>query len=154
MPFTRAEFDALVENLLREAAGVLGRALQSANVAVEDLGAVILTGGSARIPLAARIFGEEFTGRVVVDADPASVTARGAAIAAAGHLKAGVGTEAVVASVLTVHGTAARQNPYDLGLLAPGSPTVEAGGVLYIPVRRPRTASGAAAGALSSPSEA
>ncbi|GAA3688590.1 hypothetical protein GCM10023081_27410 [Arthrobacter ginkgonis] len=150
VPLTRTEFETRAEHLLREAAGVLGRALQSADVAVEDLAAVILTGGSARIPLAERILAEEAGAGVVVDADPASVTARGAALAAAAHLRAGVGTQAVVASVLTVHGTAARPHPHDLGLLAPGAPTVEAGGILYIPVPRPRTA----AGAVASPSGA
>jgi molecular chaperone DnaK len=152
VPLTQAEFEAGAENPLREAVNVLGRALQAAGVAVEDLAAVILTGGSARIPLAARMLVAEAGGSVVADADPASVTARGAALAAAAHLKAGVGAEAVVASVLTVHGTAARTHPHDLGLLVPGSPTLEAGGVLYIPVPRPRTAAGAAAGTVASPS--
>ncbi|GER23457.1 molecular chaperone DnaK [Zafaria cholistanensis] len=135
---TPEEFEALAGNLLRGAADILGQALRSARVSVRDLAAVILTGGTAAIPLAARILAEEAPGAVAADADPASVTARGAALAAAGHLKAGVGTEAVVASVLRVHGTAVRPHPDDLGLLLPAPPTVEAGGVLYIPVPRTR----------------
>jgi len=144
----RADFEAGAEKLLREAADVLDRALRSADVAVGDLAAVILAGGSAPIPLAERIFAEKAGGSVIVDADPVSVTARGAAVAAAAHFRAGVGTQAVVASVLTVHGTAARPHPHDLGLLAPGAPTVEAGGILYIPLPRP------AAVAAASPSGA
>lgn len=71
---TRTEFERLVEPLVTSALTPLRR--------YEDLAAVLLVGGHARIPLVAKLVDELVDCRVVVDPDPATAACRGAALAA------------------------------------------------------------------------
>ncbi|MTD59564.1 Hsp70 family protein [Amycolatopsis pithecellobii] len=71
---TRAEFERLVQPLLTRSLDPLRR--------YDELSAVLLVGGSARIPLVSRIAEELVDCRVVVDPDPATAACRGAALAA------------------------------------------------------------------------
>jgi len=81
---TRAEFEAMIRVPLLETIAALRRALRSASVEPEDLTAVLLVGGSSRIPLVAELVGAELGRPVAVDADPKYVVALGAARAAVG----------------------------------------------------------------------
>ncbi|MEU4237542.1 Hsp70 family protein [Actinoplanes sp. NPDC026619] len=76
---TRREFEAMIEPALRETVRALGRALRSGGVDPEQLRAVLLAGGSSRIPLAGSLVAEAFGRPVVVDPDPEHSIALGAA---------------------------------------------------------------------------
>lgn len=71
---TATEFERLAEPWLRVALAPLRR--------YEELSAVLLVGGTARIPLVARLAEEFVDCRVIVDHDPATAACRGAALAA------------------------------------------------------------------------
>ena len=77
----RAEFEALIEEPLRETVEALERSLQSVNVDSQDLSAVLLIGGSSRIPLVAQMISVELGRPIAVDADPKSSICLGAAVA-------------------------------------------------------------------------
>ena len=86
---TRAEFESMIRVPLLETIAALRRALRSASVEPEDLTAVLLVGGSSRIPLVAELVGREIARPIAVDADPKHVVALGAARAASAHARAG-----------------------------------------------------------------
>ena len=81
---TRAEFEAMVRPALTETIGALRRALDAAKLQPADVKAVLLVGGSSRIPLVAQMVGAEIGRPVAVDAHPKHAIALGAALAAAG----------------------------------------------------------------------
>ena len=76
---TRTEFEAMIRLPIQETIAALGRALRGAGVAPEDLAAVLLVGGSSRIPMVAEMVGAEVGRPVAVDAEPKHVVALGAA---------------------------------------------------------------------------
>jgi molecular chaperone DnaK len=80
---TRAEFESLARPSLQSAVDALGRALRSAGVSADELTAVLLAGGSSRIPLVAEMVGSSLGRPVAVDVHPKHVVAMGAATAAA-----------------------------------------------------------------------
>ena len=83
---TRPEFEAMIRPVLRETIETLERALASAGVSAADLGAVLLVGGSSRIPLVAEMVGAALGRPVSVDAHPKHTVALGAArLAASGE---------------------------------------------------------------------
>jgi actin-like ATPase involved in cell morphogenesis len=79
---TRAEFEGMIRVPLMETIAALRRAVRSARVEPSDLDAVLLVGGSSRIPMVAEMVGHELERPVAVDADPKHSTALGAARAA------------------------------------------------------------------------
>ncbi|MGB8962593.1 MAG: Hsp70 family protein, partial [Pseudonocardiaceae bacterium] len=76
---TRSDFENMARAPIESTIRVLSRALQSAKVAPADLSAVLLVGGSSRIPLVARMLSAELGCPTVVDTDPQHVVALGAA---------------------------------------------------------------------------
>ena len=64
---TRAEFEDMVRAPIESAIGSLSRTLRSAGVSPDQLSAVLLVGGSSRIPLVARMVSEEMGRPTVVD---------------------------------------------------------------------------------------
>jgi actin-like ATPase involved in cell morphogenesis len=80
---TRPEFEAMIRPVLRETVAMLQRALELAGVAPADLSAVVLAGGSSRIPLVAEMVSEALGRPVSVDAHPKDTVALGAARLAA-----------------------------------------------------------------------
>jgi actin-like ATPase involved in cell morphogenesis len=81
---TRGEFESMVRPPLAETIDALRRALRSAGVDPSDVTAVLLVGGSSRIPLVAQMVSAELGRPVAVDAHPKHAVALGAALAAAG----------------------------------------------------------------------
>ncbi|MFN2535678.1 MAG: Hsp70 family protein, partial [Pseudonocardiaceae bacterium] len=75
----RAEFDDMIRPQLSETLQALRRALHTAQVQPQDLDAVLLVGGSCRIPLVAQVVSTHLDQPLTIDADPATVIARGAA---------------------------------------------------------------------------
>ena len=80
---TRDEFEAMIRPPLSSTVEALRRALESAGVGADALTAVLLVGGSSRIPLVARLVGEALGCRTVVDSHPKHAVALGAAVVAA-----------------------------------------------------------------------
>lgn len=84
----RAELEEMVRPAVEETAAVLLRAISSAGAEPEDLAVVLLTGGSARIPLVTQVVSEVLGRPVTVAENPKADTAAGAALAAAGRTTA------------------------------------------------------------------
>jgi molecular chaperone DnaK len=78
----RSEFEALIRPTLEETIRSLERAVESAGLTGEDLSAVLLVGGSSRIPLVTQMISAQLQRRVSVDTDPKGAVAMGAALAA------------------------------------------------------------------------
>ncbi|WP_326947686.1 Hsp70 family protein [Arthrobacter sp. RIT-PI-e] len=79
----RSEFEAMIEQDLRDTVEVLASALAAAGVEPQELSAILLIGGSSRIPLVAQLLSDEFERPLAVDADPKASIALGAAFATA-----------------------------------------------------------------------
>ncbi|MCU1632317.1 MAG: hypothetical protein JWM61_969 [Micrococcaceae bacterium] len=79
----RSELEAMIETALGETVDTLRSALTSAQVDAEDLTAILLIGGSSRIPLVAQLLSGEFNRPLAVDLDPKASVALGAAFATA-----------------------------------------------------------------------
>jgi molecular chaperone DnaK len=80
----RAEFDDMIRPQLSETLQALRRALHTAQLDPHQLDAVLLVGGSCRIPLVAQLVSADLDQPVNIDADPTTTIARGAAILARG----------------------------------------------------------------------
>lgn len=73
----RAEFEALIDDLVRSTIGTVRR--QRERAGIHELAGILLVGGSARVPLVAELLSEEFRTPIVIDRDPAASVALGAA---------------------------------------------------------------------------
>jgi len=80
----RAEFEAMVRRPLRSTLSGLHRVLDSAGVEAQDLTAVVLVGGSSRIPAVSRMLGDTLGRPVLLDDHPQHCVALGAAAIADG----------------------------------------------------------------------
>jgi molecular chaperone HscA len=79
---SRARFEALIEPLVQKALGPCRRTLRDAGIRAGDVQAVVMVGGSTRIPLVRSRVAEFFGREPLVDIDPDRVVAVGAAIQA------------------------------------------------------------------------
>jgi hypothetical protein len=86
---TRQEFEDMIRPTLAETIIATRRALRGAGVTPDQVHAVLLVGGSSRVPLVAQLVGAELGRPVAVDAHPKHSVALGAAIAAATAVGAG-----------------------------------------------------------------
>ena len=75
----RSEFEAMIRPQIEETVSALRRAVVSAALTSDQLSAVLLVGGSSRIPLVAQLVSEQLGRPVTVDADPKNAIALGAA---------------------------------------------------------------------------
>jgi molecular chaperone DnaK len=80
---TRNEFESMIRPALGETIVALRRALASAQVTPEQVDAVLLVGGSSRIPMVSQLLAGELGRPIAVDANPKDAVCLGAAIAAA-----------------------------------------------------------------------
>lgn len=80
---TRAEFEELIRDQVFGTVGVFGQVVHRAGIDPAALHAVLLVGGSSRIPLVRQLLATELGIRVAVDAHPKYTVSLGAAIAAA-----------------------------------------------------------------------
>ena len=76
---TRAEFEEMIRPDLDRTIEALHRALESAAVDGPQLDAILLVGGSSRIPLVSQLVSAEFGRAPAIDADPKTAVAIGAA---------------------------------------------------------------------------
>lgn len=79
----RDEFEALIADDVALTFDAFDTAIDRAGVAVDDLTAILLTGGSSRIPLIAQLLSERYDSPLAIDTDPKAVIALGAALHAA-----------------------------------------------------------------------
>ncbi|MEO6792162.1 MAG: Hsp70 family protein [Ornithinibacter sp.] len=75
---TRSELEALIRPSLMETVSAMERALRSAGLESRDLHAIVLIGGSSRIPLVTQILRERFDAPTAVDTHPKHDIALGA----------------------------------------------------------------------------
>ncbi|WP_147201392.1 Hsp70 family protein, partial [Pseudonocardia asaccharolytica] len=73
----RSEFEGLIRERVEETVAALRRAVGSAGLTPEQLSAVLLVGGSSRVPLVAQLVSEQVGRPVAVDADPKNAIAKG-----------------------------------------------------------------------------
>ena len=76
---TRAEFEEMIRPDLDRTVEAMHRALESAGTAPDQLDAILLVGGSSRIPLISQLIAAEFSRAPAIDADPKVAVAMGAA---------------------------------------------------------------------------
>lgn len=79
----RSEFEEMIRPQLEETVSALRRAISSAGLAPEELTAILLVGGSSRIPLVAQLVSELLERPVAVDADPKHAIVKGAVLSVA-----------------------------------------------------------------------
>ncbi|PZS40265.1 MAG: hypothetical protein DLM62_03775, partial [Pseudonocardiales bacterium] len=75
----RAEFEDMIRSQVAETVEALRRTLRSAGLEPQGLDAVLLVGGSSRVPLVAQLVSAELGRPVSVDSDPKAAIALGAA---------------------------------------------------------------------------
>ena len=115
---TRTELEHMVRPALSESVVALQRALRSAGIGPEHVSAVLLVGGSSRIPLVSQLVGGELGRPIAVDANPKDSVALGAAVAAAQAV--GAGTPESVTSVMAAA-------PATAGATVPAPPVTPVG---------------------------
>lgn len=79
---TRAQFDTLVDPLIQKTLSPCRRALRDAGIRAKDIEAVVMVGGSTRVPRVREKVGGFFGMEPLADIDPDKVVAVGAAIQA------------------------------------------------------------------------
>jgi molecular chaperone DnaK len=97
---TRPQLEDMIRPLLGDTVTALRRALRSAEMAPDDIRAVLLVGGSSRIPLVAGMVGEELGRPVAVDTHPKHSVALGTALAAEEAVARSQGLEPVTIDVV------------------------------------------------------
>ena len=95
---TRDQFEGMIQTPVQQSIAAMRRALDSAGVAPEDLSAILLVGGSSRIPLVAKLVSEAFRRPVAVDAHPKHAVALGCALAAGRAQERASGVSGAVAA--------------------------------------------------------
>ncbi|WP_277051858.1 Fe-S protein assembly chaperone HscA [Zestomonas thermotolerans] len=99
---SRDIFDALIEPILARSLKACRRAVRDAGIELEEVEAVVMVGGSTRVPRVREAVGELFGRTPLTDIDPDQVVAIGAAIQAdtlAGN-KRGAGDELLLLDVI------------------------------------------------------
>src|SRR5690349_7823943 len=76
----RTEFESMIRPRVEETVDALRAAVRSAGCRPGELSAVLLVGGSSRIPLVAQLVSEGLARPVAVDTDPKNAIAKGAAL--------------------------------------------------------------------------
>ncbi|MDM8347460.1 Fe-S protein assembly chaperone HscA [Pseudomonas sp. sp1636] len=98
----REQFEALIEPMLARSLKACRRAVRDAGIELEEVEAVVMVGGSTRVPRVRQAVGEMFAREPLTDIDPDQVVAIGAAIQAdalAGN-KRGDGEELLLLDVI------------------------------------------------------
>ncbi|MEI6135243.1 MAG: Hsp70 family protein [Desulfomonile sp.] len=80
MVITRSDFENAIRDLILESKSAVDKALQSANMKIEDISRIVLVGGSTRVPLVKSMLTEMFDKEPFADLDPDTVVATGAGI--------------------------------------------------------------------------
>lgn len=79
---TREQFDALIEPMVARSLKACRRAVRDAGIELDEVEAVVMVGGSTRVPRVREAVGEMFGRQPLTDIDPDQVVAIGAAVQA------------------------------------------------------------------------
>ncbi|MEJ1178534.1 MULTISPECIES: Hsp70 family protein [unclassified Pseudarthrobacter] len=101
----RSELEAMIEEPIRQTVDALERSLDELGLEADDLTAVLLIGGSSRIPLVAQLISEQLDRPIAVDADPKSSICLGAAVAAVRARQAAAAAAVLPDEAVTAVGT-------------------------------------------------
>ena len=104
---TRTEFESLIRPVLGETMAGLTRALRSASVNVTDMKAIVLVGGSSRIPLVGEMLQREFGVPTALDIHPKHDVALGAVRVGESGYSTGIGNAPAGAAAIPDPGAAA-----------------------------------------------
>ena len=119
---TRVEFEDMIRPMLRETIDATKRAITGAHVETASLKAVLLAGGSSRIPLIGEMLRSEFERPVVADSHPKHAVALGSA-----RVAAAAATSAPVRPMMPppppASAAPAPNAPLDIAPLPVGAPT-------------------------------
>ena len=137
----RSEFEELIRDAIDDTVDATRRAITSAGLAEQDIDAIVLAGGSCRIPLVAQVVSAEFSLPIIIDAVPEASTSLGAAWLAKQTLRA---TSAGGAALDNATDTPAPP-PDELPAQAPTPP------VLELPGQPPAMSPGPAGGSGVAP---
>lgn len=118
----RSEFEALIEEPVRETVDALEESLAQLELEPADLTAVLLIGGSSRIPLVAELISEQLDRPIAVDADPKSSICLGAAVSAI-LARAVAAREAAPAAAVSDAGTEGAVTAPETGAHGPVRPS-------------------------------
>jgi actin-like ATPase involved in cell morphogenesis len=145
---TRSEFENMIRPAISETITALRRSIRSSGVSDDDISAVLLVGGSSRIPLVAQMVAAELGRPIAIDAHPKDAIGFGAAIAVAE--RKGQATPESVKTVLPADNRPPPPSVAPTGKPrpAPPPPQVQAPGRPGAPVG-PAVAGGMAAGAAA-----
>lgn len=122
---TRNEFEAMIRPSLADTLGAMKRAVRGAALEMDQVDAVLLVGGSSRVPVVGELVAGELGRPVVVDAHPKHAIALGAALYGANHAQASTGSagpEASAAGAAAVAAAAATQATPPPAPVAPTPP--------------------------------
>jgi len=75
----RSEFEVLIDEVVHDTIDTAHRAIRCARLEDDDLTAIVLVGGSSRVPLVAELLSAEFRRPILIGADPGETVALGAA---------------------------------------------------------------------------
>ena len=144
----RSEFEAMIAPSVQDTVDATRRALRSAGIEPAGLSAILLAGGSSRIPLVAQVLAAEFERPVVADPLPEHSVALGAASTTAADLPsaAAVSPAAPSAALGSATGPGPGPGPAASGPAASGP---AASGPATAPTRPDADRAGADTGALA-----
>ncbi|HEV7758312.1 MAG TPA: Hsp70 family protein, partial [Acidimicrobiales bacterium] len=143
---TRREFEDMIRPPISETIVALRRSIRSANVGNDEISAVLLVGGSSRIPLVAQMVAAELGRPIAIDAHPKDAISFGAAIAVAQEKGGKVAPESVTTVLpddrrppppTMAHGTTRPAPPTNPPVARPAPPPT-------VPITDPRPAPPAA----------
>jgi molecular chaperone DnaK (HSP70) len=127
----RTEFESMINGSVRQTIATLRHTIKTAGIDKDDLAAILLIGGSSRVPLVAQLLSEEMTRPLAIDSDPKTSISLGAAFAAAAALP--------TAESIPVVSDSDEQATDDSAVVPTGSSGARFGGAVAAPVAAARS---------------